>query len=196
MNKDPKIKSDFEDHIKKLRDIEIPLAGGEQKTVYIDPDNDRRVIVIFRPDSIRGIPSPDLIEYLFYIGKIAHLLFPKNIPALHKFTKYPATITRERVFKKENHDGFDNSIDVKNLEAELVKAGFKTDSTFSDFARDEQGNLKYVDNIYVPDGQWHILEQVVRERLQGKEQENALRYVSRAKQAEDKLNSEQLMQRY
>ncbi len=55
-----------------------PIAEGAQKEVYLAKENPNEVVAEFHKPL-----TPDQIKSAYYLGKIAHLLFPKNIPDIH-----------------------------------------------------------------------------------------------------------------
>jgi len=58
-----------------------PLGSGNEKNVYIDPENEKRVISLMKETEQR-----DTLRQLkgrYYLTKIAHLLLPDNIPDVY-----------------------------------------------------------------------------------------------------------------
>ena len=77
-----------------------PIGVGGEKKVYQDPKNPDRVVGIFR-EHIEE--TPNQIKARFYLTKILHLLFPKNIPDMHWAGSEPNAYQADRKEHDERH---------------------------------------------------------------------------------------------
>lgn len=58
------------------------IGEGFEKIVFSDPKRPEMVIAGIREDEVRPVPPAD-IKARYYLQKIIHMLFPKNIPDIH-----------------------------------------------------------------------------------------------------------------
>jgi len=75
------------------------IAGGLEKTVYADPEDPEKIIGLYRLSN----KSAERMKEIFYITKILHLLFPKNIPNIHLGTSEPNMVKKQRIETDEIH---------------------------------------------------------------------------------------------
>lgn len=127
------------------------LGKGIEKKVYENPHNPERAVGVFhvlRPE------SQETIKARFYLTKIIHLLFPKNIPDMHSVTSDPKTIEVDKI----DDDG---SLPAENLKRfvpnyhslveKLYDLGLAFDHADVNYKFDKKGDFYYVDS-FLP---WH-----------------------------------------
>lgn len=79
------------------------IGEGQDKRVYIDPKHEERVVARYKDDELpkgygeRKIDSPERIKAQYYLTKILHLLFPKNIPEMHAAYSKPHMTKTDRI---------------------------------------------------------------------------------------------------
>lgn len=154
-----------------------PLGEGEDRKVFVDPEDETRVISerrdSFEIEGEKG-PEKDTIYQLkgrFYLTKIAHLLLPKNIPDVYQAGESPdgkQTIDAERISHTEGHAMlqkarlFDMSekAAARKMQKEMGQEiqdvtmslsdlgfGFNIDENISNFTKDEEGNVHYLETF-------------------------------------------------
>ena len=75
----------FKEFIKDKVETQKSLGKGGEKTVYPYPDNSQRVIGVYSSKhEFLWEKSPEYNKAKFYLTKILHMLFPENIPDIHK----------------------------------------------------------------------------------------------------------------
>jgi hypothetical protein len=77
------------------------LGTGAEKTVYTDPDNEKLAKAVFHKEARETTSdgteqTPEYIKARFYLTKILHLLYPKNIPDMHMSASEPNMIVVDR----------------------------------------------------------------------------------------------------
>ncbi|GEM_PF-2957043 len=93
-----------------------PLGRGLEKTVYIHPDDPKKVVAVLHAAGVEGpgfadyenvefIPHPKMdqgernrFKRQFYLFKILHILFPKNIPDMHMVGTEPRLFSIDRIY--------------------------------------------------------------------------------------------------
>ncbi len=90
-----------------------PIGEGKEKKVYVNPENQDRVIAeIKKPKEAEykmDVPldySPRQLKGAFYLTKIAHLLLPKNVPEIYQAgesAEGQQTIDAERIAHSPEH---------------------------------------------------------------------------------------------
>lgn len=117
--------------------------GGE-KSVYEDPDNPDLAIGIFHTYRKE---TPHQVKARFYLTKILHLLFPKNVPDIHMASSDPHAITVERVGDNKEEKSPDYLEKVR-LQEEFERLGVSLDKNKPDnYKCDKDGNVVYVDSF-------------------------------------------------
>jgi hypothetical protein len=141
-----------------------PIGAGAEKKVYQDPENADRVIGVFEEDTRE---TPNQIKARFYLTKILHLLFPKNIPDMHWAGSEPNSFQADKgehseLHKiintgKETHISFEEAMEsiesdsaVSDFLKELDKLGIRSmDYASVNYSHDSEGNPLYLDTFYV-----------------------------------------------
>lgn len=151
-----------------------PFASGDEKEIY--EHHDPKKIVKVTVDDGEGKFETGNERYIkaeFYLTKILHLLFPDNIPDIHRASfKHQATVN-ERKELDETHTtlqefyhkvnlGEDAEIGEKERKAfelsnqrkqtasiiqRLQNMGIKIDRAHQNFAEDKKGSVIYLDSI-------------------------------------------------
>ncbi len=83
-----------------------PIGQGEQKKVFVDPKNEKRIIAEIKKATSVEKYSPRQLKGAFYLTKIIHNILPKNIPNIYQVsttTEGTQTIDRERVAHTSGH---------------------------------------------------------------------------------------------
>ena len=70
------------------------LGEGSEKKVFVDPDDKRYAKGIFHEELEE---SPNKIKSRFYLTKILHILYPKNVPDIHMSASKPNMLVVDRV---------------------------------------------------------------------------------------------------
>ncbi len=113
-----------------IEDTDNPIGLGGEKKVYNDKTNPDRVIGLYRPAETReGYPTTERqVKARFYLIKIAHLLFPQNIPDAQFSYSKPNAMARTKVDLSEDHKRLNNIAIVNDdLESEKVSSGSRED---------------------------------------------------------------------
>lgn len=123
-----------------------PLGDGAEKMVYENPNNPEQAIGIFH----EGEPqSPELTKGRFYLTKILHLLFPKNIPDMHLAATEPNMIGVDRV--EDSARSFTlaerSGQAFRDLRVNLDSAGVTFDDYSQNLKFNKKGDLFYVDSF-------------------------------------------------
>lgn len=94
-----------------------PIGMGSEKDVYPDPiDPEHKVVAFLKADS-RHNATPIQIRARYYFAKIAHILFPKNIPDIHLAATKEEPHLRLTKIELENIE-----IELANIFMKIVKA--------------------------------------------------------------------------
>lgn len=178
---------------------EQQLGTGKDKKVYQDPENPNRVIKVYKAEHV----SPDTMKFRFYATKIAHLLFPENIPDVLYSATSPNVIIRERKeldpehaalqklkIKKSNGTSYAELEEAlsekyaparKALKEKLEGAGFIIDRYPANYTFGPQGDLQYLEEVEHCD--LGTLEQFIM-KLDEQRKEKVLVYFERIKKLE------------
>lgn len=81
--------SSFSTYINKVVETSLKVGEGNEKQVYKDPTNSEHVLSIFIENNPKY--TPQFRKGTFYLTKVLHLLFPKNIPNVHLVSTKPNT---------------------------------------------------------------------------------------------------------
>ncbi len=145
-----------------------PIGAGMQKRVFVAAENPKKVIAESRDGKDL---TQEQIKATYYLNKISHLLFPKNIPAVSqafndvnksylqmdraqpdeahvKANKYIAGIGEHGEFWETNQYLMENEKDpeIKQFVKTAKEKGIFMDiGSGQNFARDPEGNLLYLD---------------------------------------------------
>lgn len=122
------------------------IGRGSEKEVYINQENPDHVIGVFHEDQKE---TPYKVKGRFYLTKILHLLFPKNIPDVHLAATDPHLIEIDRVEvdnSVSNRELLENK-DKKALYEKTLDLGALLDYHYSNFGYDQEGNLVYLDSV-------------------------------------------------
>ena len=135
------------------------LGEGAQKKVYTNKDKPDLAIGIFNEDIKE---TPQQIKGRYYLTKILHLLFPKQIPNIHLATSNPHMIEVDRVSVKKLIPKYesleDKPLAERSLEDQLLKdrnilfkkildLGVFPDYHYNNFGYDQDDNLVYLDSV-------------------------------------------------
>ncbi len=161
--------------IEKLKGTK-PIGAGTEKKVFVHPHKPERVLGVYKRK--QGVEAA---KDLFYASKIAHLLFPKNIPNVHMVTTQPSTIEKERFnsIKSITWEEW-GSQPFRDFRQELSDAGIEIDDDAGNLGYDSEQNIVYKDDIF-SDARLNKdrLQKAVEARLSGEEQRNALNWLER-----------------
>lgn len=151
-----------------------PIGEGNERKVYVDPHHEGKVIAETRLEVKQETPLQ--LKGKYYLTKIVHNLFPKNIPDIYQVGESKEsdgsiqTIDRERITQSAEHeklklalqDGNEGAIDeatklvVADIGAEMseidmrlseIGLGFNIDTTIENYTRDDQGNVRYLESF-------------------------------------------------
>ena len=149
---------------------QTPLGEGDEKKVFIDPNNERRVISERKLVPGMKKETPRQLKGRYYLTKIAHALLPQNIPDIYQAKESidAQTTDRERIAHSEGHallqevrkSGGDED-EAGNLIREEMGAemseialklsdiglGFNIDENAGNFSKDESGNVYYLEDF-------------------------------------------------
>ena len=184
------------------------LAGGSEKSVYQDADHSDRVIKKYR----ENISSPHKAVARGYLGKLLHILRPKNFPDVqlstpdllvvekksldpgHEMAAQMLDPHRDQSYleDEENEDRKkileynavrDDDRRIKGLKAEMDVLGIGCDSSPVNFAFDQEGVPVYVDNVEPWDTD-HLEEKGVNPHFDPERLSKAIEGIEDAKQKE------------
>lgn len=148
-----------------------PLGQGDEKKVFVNPDNESRVITERKEDAITETESPRQLKGRYYLTKITHMLLPEQIPDIYQAgeTKDGTQSTdRERlpltkgqeILQEARNSGADETEAKKIIEKELMGdvskltekleelgLGFNIDENLGNYTRNEQGTLNYFETF-------------------------------------------------
>ena len=159
------------------------IGGGADNDVYQDADNPDRVIAIRKHGKEDTVDRERKIKARFYLKKILHALFPKNIPDIDRATSNPQATRRTKVKLDPLHEAIqkasefeiisepiplkvqeksdeaskriENDPKFKQLLNSLKDIGVEIDSTVCNFTYTENGDaIVYLDDIHFEDADW------------------------------------------
>ncbi|MBI3633953.1 MAG: hypothetical protein HY226_06740 [Candidatus Vogelbacteria bacterium] len=149
------------------------LGRGREKIVYADPDNKKLAKGIFHEYKTESIEK---VKGRFYLTKILHMLYPKNIPGIHLSASNPHMIIVDKVDDQIANikEQLGTHVMEKNIAKDLTEElgeliddisfnkrkiidgldhlGVIIDEFPPNFAIDEKNNIKFVDSI----DPWHV----------------------------------------
>ncbi len=146
-----------------------PLGKGEGHEVFVDPNDEEKVIVETKKDS----DEETLLQLKgkYYLTKIAHILLPEHIPDVYQVGQWKdgtQTIDRERIshtpgqtqLQKARHLGKDEveaaELMTKEMGSELLSIdmrleeiglGFNVDPNFGNYTRNTSGTINYLESF-------------------------------------------------
>src|SRR3989344_8207600 len=132
---------------------ELKLGGGWEKNVYADAENPKNVIGVFnKPGSAESQlnESPQLTKARFYLTKILHLFYPKNIPEISLVTSTPNAFIKKRVniLETPNESGaLDHPDDDGLCHMIEEKFGIELDPYPGNWTPDKNGIINFLDTV-------------------------------------------------
>lgn len=167
------------------RKLGEPIAYGTEKTVYLDPiDPENKITAKIEPRREKNEEwTENQVKARYYYSKIAHLLFPNNIPDFHfsslsdsEHVIRSEKMAMDRIHTKiqdiynqsttsyvsdeqwEKHDELAENRrgqePVKRLVNKMKGAGLHVDFDGRNFAYNKKGAVQYLDN----DPPWRIYQ--------------------------------------
>lgn len=147
------------------------IGEGFEKIVFSDPKRPEMVIAGIREDEVRPVPPAD-IKARYYLQKIIHMLFPKNIPDIHlAATKNGSRLRMQKMELDSAHvrvqkirsrylEATEQEVNewkqldlekqsdprVRELSRKLTAAGVLVDKAGCNFAFNSAGEAQYLDN--------------------------------------------------
>lgn len=150
-----------------------PHGEGNEKKVFINPEDESRIISEIKESSEKDTPRE--LKGRYYLTKIVHLLLPKNIPDIHQVKESSAgkqTIDAERISHTKEHsllqqtrqsdgDSSESFEETKkiivdemgagmhelDLKLEQIGLGFNIDPFVGNYTKDEAGNVHYLETF-------------------------------------------------
>lgn len=122
------------------------LGSGGEKDVYVNQENPDRAVGMFNEGRDE---TTFQIKGRFYLTKILHLLYPKQIPDIHLAASDPHMIEVDRVIigKKFNDRDKKAEMDRDLLTKKFENLGVIPDYYRTNFGYDQEGNLVYLDSV-------------------------------------------------
>ncbi|MDP3770427.1 MAG: hypothetical protein Q8R40_05845 [bacterium] len=192
------------------------IARGTEKKVYEDADDPEKVIGLYHMPAM----SKERVKAQFYLTKILHMLFPKNIPDIYLSASDPHVVRKEKIstdvthkiiqkwyepgadrrnISEDEHRKLDDVTgaiysDPKYMEfiTDLDKLGVHIDSYVTNFTRDSEGNMIYLDDID-PSTAFGLRgfdrERFMKaiDKIPGEDKKKALHYLDRLEMLEEKI---------
>lgn len=149
------------------------LGEGNEKKVFINPEDENRVISEIKEGSEKDTPRE--LKGRYYLTKIIHLLLPKNIPDVHQVEESSSgkqTIDTSRISHTKEHsllqemrqpgsgseEGFESAkkmivddmgaeMHELDLKLEQIGLGFNIDPFVGNYTKDEAGNVHYLETF-------------------------------------------------
>lgn len=152
-----------------------PLGSGAERDVFVNPENEEKVLSIFKSLPGERIASPNKIKGSYYLTKIAHILLPKNVPDISQaeISKDSKEIfDRQRISHTKGHEmlqkarqkGEDESAGFELMQEEMedeindvtdklaeIGFAFNLDENIGNYTKDEKGNVYHLET-FVPWG--------------------------------------------
>lgn len=123
------------------------IHSGAEKSVYENPNNPEQAIGIFHK---REAQSTELVIGRFYLTKILHLLFPKNIPDMHLTSSDPQAIIVDKVGNDDKSVTYEHrdTSELRGVSSKIESAGIKNlDDYWFNFKFNKDGDIAYVDSF-------------------------------------------------
>lgn len=170
--------ADVSPNIEKAAAPLVALAEGVHKKVYVDPADEKRVILEMKTPEGEEKDSPRLLQGTYYLTEIARVLQPTHIPEIYEVSEAEdgvQKISRQRIaltpghalLEKERRAGieeYDSTEAVAVLDKEiteesdrlqekfesmgLISSGIR-DTSPSNYSRDTNGEVYYL-NTFKP----------------------------------------------
>ena len=147
-----------------------PLGSGDQKNVFVDPGNEKRVVSEIKKEAEKDTPRQ--LKGRYYLTKIAHLLLPENIPDIYQAGEsheggqnvYAERISHtagHALIQKARQEGGDEAAALKisvkelgrgawdlDLELERIGLGFNVDDkNIANYTKNEKGSVYYLETF-------------------------------------------------
>ncbi len=136
------------------------IGEGYNKKVYQDHENPDKVVGILDSET----ETPNQIKARYYLTKILHLLFPKNIMDMHGVASQPNSYQADKgehdelhtilntgddgiVSYDEAHKMVESDPELKNLAEGMDALGVPIDDYPHNFSHDSEGNILYLDTF-------------------------------------------------
>lgn len=151
-----------------------PLGSGIEKDVFVDPDNEEKVLSILKTLPGQRRNSPNKIKGSYYLTKIAHILLPKNVPDITQATiskDGKEIFDRQRIEHTKGHEMLQSARANQQDESEALKVmrdeidpndasfklediglGFHLDENMGNYTKDKEGNVYYLET-FIPWGE-------------------------------------------
>lgn len=129
----------------KRENLKVLGRGGE-KSVYENPNNPEQAVGLFHRSKAE---SAERAKGRFYLTKIMHLLFPKNIPDMHLAASNPYAIIVDKIeneSKAVTYEHRDTS-DLRGVTRKIKEAGGSPDDNWFNFKFNKEGDINYVDSF-------------------------------------------------
>ncbi len=200
-------------HIEKNQE---PFGIGAEKKVYQDKENPDRVVSVRHTRESLSREA----KGRFYLTKILHLLFPKNIPNIHLSSAKPNITVRKKVEldsahhtirerylekrtideSKEKHifeamSAIANNPKVRALKNDLNNAGVDPETFPGNFGIDNEGYAQYIEDFdaFAISGEPFFDAEkltIAIDRLPEKEQKQAMHYLEKLKFLAEAVNKQ------
>ena len=128
----------------KFHLFDEPLGKGAERTVYPSVEHPDRVVGIYHEGSEE---TPRSMKATFYLTKIVHLLFPKNIPDVQFAASDPNAVGRTRVELGEEHEILKKSLDSNQPDAAEFWVQVEKASTKLSYGESKKVT-KFVEKLY------------------------------------------------
>lgn len=146
-----------------------PLGQGDERKVFVDPENEERVISELNSEAQKD--SPNALKARYYLTKILYMLLPDNIPDIYQTGEDgdgKQTIDRARaphspgqeLLQKNRRLGDDEEAakdlmisemgsGMNDLVAQLadIGLGFNIDENVGNFTKDAKGKVQYLETF-------------------------------------------------
>lgn len=142
------------------------IGEGGEKSVYMHPKNPEQVVGIYHAEIPPGGEAE--VRARFYLTRIMHILFPKNVPDVALSVAYPNMIIRKRADFGKDHRTIQTGLhllpksvsdeelaDAENaieddervwaLKKEFDAVGVNYDRTPQNYGIDEKGDAQYAE---------------------------------------------------
>lgn len=154
------------------------IAGGSEKRVYEHPTDPEKIVKTYKTENedFERVNS-NKVRARYYLGKLLHILYPKNFPDINLSSSKPNQVVMERknldpehleIFKIENKakeagrslaKGEDDQIysilearrhdpSIAELKMRMTEMGIDLDHGGINYAYDEVRNVIFVDNVH------------------------------------------------
>lgn len=143
------------------------IGEGDEKVVYIDPRDSKNVLA-FHHEGFYPPPTKNQMKGMFYLTKIAHIFFPKNIPEVRLAATSPNVMRRKRVHFGDEHQTLQQGLylnrrsvtgekigmarealttneAIKKLQSAFVGCGLPDGNGAHNFGYDQAGNAQYAE---------------------------------------------------